>query len=82
MKNFIALLAPPSSGNGNWDNNTGKLKQLFKGLTGYDIMFEESRKDLVLASNALGFTQSTQSFSLLLSNSIKNIAHIIGARMM
>jgi hypothetical protein len=28
--------------------NTGKLKQIFSELTGYDIMFEESRKDTVV----------------------------------
>ena len=35
-----------SSGTKGWDGNKGKLKQFFARLTGYDIMFEESRKDL------------------------------------
>jgi len=30
----------------NWDEITIKLKQIFTRLTGYDLMFQESRKDL------------------------------------
>ena len=82
MKNFIALLVSPPSGNGNWDNNTGKLKQLFKGITGYDIMFEESRKDIVPTANTAAFTSSAHVFSAMLSNSIKKASNDVRARMM
>jgi hypothetical protein len=82
MKNFIAPFVSPASANGNWDNNTGKLKQIFKSITGYDIMFKESRKDIVPTGNTIVLSSSSQAFSALLSNSIKNISNIIRARMM
>ena len=31
----------------NWTGNTGMLKQMFTFFTGYDIMFEASRRDLI-----------------------------------
>ena len=71
MQKFSATLSPASSGNGNWDGNTGKFKQLFKGITGYDIMLEESRKDIAPISKTVISTHSQQVLSGLLSNSIK-----------
>jgi hypothetical protein len=71
MEKFSATLSPVFSANGNWGSNTGKFKQLFKGITGYDIMLEESRKDIAPVSKTAVSTQSTQALSELLSNSIK-----------
>jgi hypothetical protein len=78
MEKFIASLAPASSDNRSWDNNTGKLKQLFKGITGYDIMFEESREDLAPVNDTLVSIPSAQALSVLLSNSIKKCLILLG----
>ena len=82
MKNLIAPLVSPSSAYGNWHNNTGKLKQLFKGITGYDIMFEESRKDIASTRNTVALIPFALAFSAVLSNSIKNLLNVTRARMM
>jgi hypothetical protein len=71
MEKFNATLSTISSGNGNWDGNTGKFKQLFKGITGYDIMLEESRKDIAPVNYIAISAQSAQVLSGMLSNSIK-----------
>jgi len=31
--------------NQQWERNRGIMKRIFASITGYDIMFEESRKD-------------------------------------
>jgi hypothetical protein len=71
MEKFNATLSSISSGSGNWDGNTGKFKQLFKGITGYDIMLEESREDIAPVANTFVSSQSGQVMSGLLFNSIK-----------
>ena len=71
MGKLSTALSPAFSVNGNWDGNTGKFKQLFKDITGYDIMLEESRKDIEPAGNSAALPQSAQVLSGLLSNSIK-----------
>jgi hypothetical protein len=71
MEKFSAALSTAPSRNANWDGNTGKFKQLFTGITGYDIMLEESRKDMAPVINVVAPTQSAQVLSDLLFNSIK-----------
>jgi hypothetical protein len=71
MEKFSAALSPVSSGNGNWNGNTSNFRQLFKSVTGYDIMLEESRKDIAPISKTVISTHSQQVLSGLLSNSIK-----------
>jgi hypothetical protein len=71
MEKFSATLSSLSSENTNWDGNTGKFKQLFNSITGYDIMLEESRKDITSVNNTVVFPQSTQVLSGLFSYSIK-----------
>jgi len=68
MEKFITT--PAFSPMGNKPFQTAQFKQLFASLTGYDIMFEESRKDLML-SNASGISQ--KAVSQLLPNYINKI---------
>ena len=44
MKTITATASPV---NENWNGNNHRLKQIFMRITGYDIMFKASRKDLV-----------------------------------
>ena len=69
MKKLISISSSAILGNEYPVGNYGKIRQLFTGLTGYDIMLEESRKDLVSMDNTT--TRSGQAMSGALSDSIK-----------
>lgn len=78
MRKIITILTPAYSSNTNWDRTPGKFNQLFTGLTGYDIMLEESRQDMLPFINN-GFTaKSGQVMSSSLTNSIKKCLILLG----
>jgi|GEM_PF-2578349 hypothetical protein len=76
MKKIIAILTPDLADHTGWNRTPNKFIQLFTGLTGYDIMLEESRRDLP-AGNDSG-ANSGQIMSGLLSGSIKKCLVLFG----
>lgn len=76
MKKIITILTPAVSADANWNRSPDKFIQLFTGLTGYDIMLEESRKDITPQDNS--GTSSEHVMSGLLSGSIKKCLILFG----
>jgi hypothetical protein len=68
MEKFI--LKPAFSAIENRPYQTTQFKQLFASLTGYDLMFEESRKDLTRSNTSI---KSAKQPGQLLANYINKI---------
>ena len=80
MKKITAISSFTFPVNETWNTEQNTFNKLFAKLTSYDIMFEESRKDILTFAPSLQSRISTQAISFLLITQVKKCSNLLASK--